>query len=332
MTIETGKRFGPPAIICIVALFIPMILSNAYYLHLINMALIYMIAVYGLNFISGMAGQTNFGMAGVFGLGAYASAMFTTKLGLPAWFGLVPAIILGFAVGIILGYPSLRVKGLFLALVTLAFTEVLRYIENNWAFVGGALGIKNVPNFFVFGVELKTSEQFYYLILAVVGLMSILTYRIIHSKWGRAFLAVRDNSDAVESCGISLAQAKITAFTLASVYGAIAGAFYAGYNNYVSATAFTLEMTVLFVVMMMFGGLASMYGVIIGTIIITLLPELLRFLGDYYQLVYALIVMLFAIFLPNGIWSVVRGLQARSDKQRRKRQDAGEIGRRSAGG
>jgi branched-chain amino acid transport system permease protein len=324
-TLENKKRFVPPVIIFVFALFLPNILSNNYFLHLINMALIYLIAVYGLNFISGMAGQANFGMAGVFGLGAYAAALITTKLGVSTWFGLIPAVIIGFLVGIILGYPSLRVKGLFLALVTLAFTEVLRYVENNWAFVGGALGIKGVPNFEIFGIELKTTQQFYYLILVVVGLMSILTYRIIHSKWGRAFLAVRDNDDAVESCGISLSQAKITAYTLSSIYGAIAGAFYAGYQNYVSATAFTLEMTVLFIVMMMFGGLSSMYGVIIGTVVITLLPEMLRFLGDYYQLVFALIVMLFAIFLPGGIWSIVKGQQAKATQRKLEETPKNEI-------
>jgi branched-chain amino acid transport system permease protein len=310
--LQNRNRFAPPVVIVIAALFVPLIITNSYIIHLLNTAMVYLIAVYGLNFISGMAGQTNLGQAGVFGIGAYASALFVTRLDMPAWLGILPAILAGLLIGVILGYPSLRVKGLFLTLTTIAFTEIARLVENNWQLIGGALGVKSVPNFFLFGIEIKTPNQFYYLMIVVVVLFSIITYRIIHSKWGRAFIAVRDNSDAVPSCGINLAQAKITAFTWSSVYGAIAGAIYSQCINYVNASSFTTDLSILFVVMMMFGGLSSMYGLIIGTVIITLLPELLRFLGDYYQLIYALIVMLFAIFLPGGIWSIVKNRQGKN--------------------
>jgi branched-chain amino acid transport system permease protein len=302
-----GKKFVPPVAIFVVAAFLPAVISNNYYIHLLNTSMIYLIAVYGLNFISGMAGQTNLGTAGVFGLGAYTSALFTTKLGLSPWLALAPAVAMGLLIGIVLGYPSLRVKGLFLTLTTIAFTEITRLVENNWAFVGGALGVKGVPNYVLFNVEIKSRVQFYYLMLVYIAFFSIVTYRIVHSKWGRAFVAIRDNQDAVASCGISLAQAKITAFTLSTVYGSVAGAIYAQCFNYVNASSFTTDLSILFVVMLMFGGLGSMYGNIIGCLVITVLPEILRFLGDYYQLVYAFIVMAFAIFLPGGLVSVYKG-------------------------
>jgi branched-chain amino acid transport system permease protein len=306
------KKFIPPVIIFVIAISIPKFVMNNYYIHLLNTSMIYMIAVYGLNFISGMAGQTNLGTAGIFGLGAYTAALFTTRLEISAWIAFVPTIAMGFLIGIILGYPSLRVRGVFLTLTTVAFTEITRLIENNWAFMGGALGVKKVPNYFLFGFEVRTRVQFYYLMLFFLFVFSVITYRILHTKWGRAFIAIRDNVDAVESCGINLAQAKITAFTLASVFGCIAGAIYASCLNYVNSSSFTMDMSVLFVVMMMFGGLGSIYGNIIGCIIITFLPEVLRFLGDYYQLAYALIVMLFAIFLPGGLTSIYRMIQVKN--------------------
>jgi len=306
LSLDNKKSFIPPVVIVIVAIFIPQILTNGYHVHMLNVAMINLIAVYGLYFISGMAGQTNLGQAGVFGIGGYASSLFVTHLGVPAWLGILPAIAGGILIGIILGYPSLRIKGLFLTLTTIAFTEIMRLIENNWELVGGALGVKGVPNFFFLGIEIKTPQQFFYLMLVFTIVFSIITYRISHSKWGRAFIAVRDNSDAVASCGINLAQAKITAFTLSSIYGAVAGAIYSQCINYVNASIYTTELSILFVVMMMFGGFGNLYGILIGTVVITLLPEILRILGDYYQLVYAIIVMLFAIFLPGGVISINR--------------------------
>lgn len=304
------KKVVPPAAILLVALLVPMMIRNDYYMHLVNTALVYLIAVYGLNFITGMAGQINLGTAGIFCMGAYASGLLTTKTGMSAWLALIPAIAIGLLIGIVLGYPSLRVSGVYLTLTTVAFTEIVRLIMNNWTdFTGGALGIKNIPNFYLFGMEIKTRAQFYYLMLVVVVIFTVITYRIVHSKWGRAFIAVRDNVEAVESCGINLAKVKITAFTLATVFGAVAGSFYAHCQNYVNPVSFTMDMSVLFVVMMMFGGVGKMYGNILGVVIITLLPELLRFLGGYYQLVYAAIVMLFAIFLPGGLLSIYKQYQ-----------------------
>jgi len=268
--------------------------------------MISLIAVYGLNFITGMAGQVNLGTAGIFCVGAYTVGVLTVMFGISPWLALIPAIVMGLLIGILLGYPSLRVHGVFLTLTTVAFTEIVRLGLNNWRWVGAATGLKNIPNYSFFGTEIRSRIQFYYFMIVFVVIFSIITYRIIHSKWGRAFIAVRDNMEAVESCGISLSRVKITAFTIAAVFGSVAGALHAHSQNYINPVSFTMERSTLFVIMMMFGGVGNMYGCILGVLIITLLPEILRGLGNYYQLVYALIVLLFAVFLPGGIVSMIR--------------------------
>ena len=302
------KLIAIPAVV-VIAFLVPLVIKGAYTIHILNMAFIYLIAVYGLNFITGMAGQMNLGTAGIFCLGAYTAGIFTTRVGISPWLALIPVIGMGLLIGILLGYPSLRISGVYLSLTTVAFTEIVRLILNNWTgFTGGATGLKSIPRFSILGYAFRSHVSFYYLILVIVIIFSIITYRIIHSKWGRAFIAVRDNPDAVESCGISLAKAKITAFTLAAVFGALAGAFYAHNQGYLNPSTFTMDMSILFVVMMLFGGAGNMFGCIVGAFIISLLPELLRVLGEYYQLSYAFIVLLFAVFIPGGLVSFVKNL------------------------
>ena len=303
-------RLLPIAVILVTAVLIPLVITNNYYLHLFNNSMVYLIAVYGLNFITGLAGQTNLGMAGILCLGAYTSGILTVKLGTSAWLGLICAMLMGLLAGVVLGYPSLRVKGIFLALTTVGFTETIRIVMNNWvSLTGGALGLKDIPNFFLFGLEIRDPVHFYYLMLVMSIFFSIIAYRVIHSKWGRAFIAVRDNVEAVELCGINLAKLQITAFTLAAVFGSAAGAFYAHSQNYIHPVSFTVDMSILIVVMMIVGGAGNMYGCIIGSIVITFLPEFLRGLGDYYQLAYAATAMFFVVFVPGGVVSIFKRIK-----------------------
>jgi len=307
-------HFLPAVCILVIALILPSIAGNDYVIHLLNTAMISLIAVYGLNFITGMAGQMNLGTAGIFGIGAYTSGILTVNLGISPWLALLVSVAFGLLIGVALGYPSLRVHGVFLALTTVAFTEIVRLGLNNWRWVGAATGLKNIPNFVFLGSEIRSRVQYYYFLIIFVVVFSIITHRIIHSKWGRAFIAVRDNMEAVESCGINLSRVKITAFTIAAVFGTVAGSLHAHSQNYINPVSFTMERSTLFVIMMMFGGVGNMYGCVLGVLIITLLPEALRGLGGYYQLIYAVIVLLFAVFLPGGIVSMIRNVMIKTKR------------------
>ncbi|WP_333684192.1 branched-chain amino acid ABC transporter permease [Enterocloster lavalensis] len=293
------------------ALLLPQVVTNTYFVTMFCLALIYIIIAFGLNFITGMTGQMNLGTAGIYCLGAYTSALLTTKAGISPWLGLIAVVAMGFLIGVGLGYPSLRLEGVYLSLTTIAFGEVVRLLVNNMTnFTGGAQGVRNIPPFTIFGYAIASKVQNYYFILAFVVLFAIISYRIMHSKWGRAFIAIRDNIEAVETCGIDTAQIKIIAFTLAAIFGCVAGGLYAHYSTYINASTFTLNLSVSFVVMIMVGGIGNMWGCILGAVIVSMLPELLRFLGEYYQISYSTIILLCAVFLPSGIINTIKRRRA----------------------
>lgn len=289
------------------AAILPLFISNNYHLNLMIQVLINIIIVVGLNFITGLTGQMNLGTAGIFSMGAYTSSLLATKLGVNPWICLVAAIIMGLLIGMGLGYPSLRVSGVYLALTTIGFSEIVRILMTNLTdLTGGALGVTGIPGFSLFGFRFQTNTQIYYLYLVIAAFLIFNAYRIVNSKWGRAFLAVKDNPDAVEAGGVNIASIKIMAFTLAAVYATIAGSLYAHYIGFINPSAYNLEFSINYVVMLVIGGIGSVPGNVLGAILVTLIPELLRFMENYYWLVFSIITLLFVIFLPNGMVSLFK--------------------------
>lgn len=280
-----------------------------------NQTLVNILVVVGLNFITGLTGDMNLGMAGILAVGAYTSALLTTKFALSPWLTLILAAIMGIVVGFGLGWPSLRIKGIYLALTTIGFGEIVRQLLNNMADItGGTHGVMRIPPYDMFGIKLNTEESFYYFLLTVVILMVALAVRIVNSKWGRAFKAVRDNVQAVETCGINTAEIKIIAFVLSTVYASIAGALYAHMMGYINPADFSFDLSVKYLMMLMLGGIGSVPGSIIGGIVITMLPEYLRFLKDYYWLVFSISILLTVVILPHGLISVLKPLSAMLNK------------------
>ena len=197
-----------------------------------------------------------------------------------AYCGIVAALCVGWLIGKALGYPSLRLRGVYLSLTTIAFTEIIRMLLNNMKGVtNGAQGLRGIERYNFFGYRVEGTIPYYYMVLIVAILVVWFAWRIVNSKWGREFKAVRDNIDAVESCGIDVAKVKIRAFTLAAMLGSFAGALYAHLIGYINPESFTVDLSTNFVIMLMVGGIGSVFGNVIGAVIITLLPELLRFLG-----------------------------------------------------
>lgn len=291
-------------------LAVPHILQNDYYTNIACQIMIYLIAVCGLNFITGLTGQMNLGTAGMFALGAYVSGLLNVKLGLSPWLGLIAALGVGWLIGKALGYPSLRLRGVYLSLTTIAFTEIVRMLLNNMQWLtNGSQGLRGIERYNLFGFAIDSTVKFYYFILVVSSLIVFMAWRICNSKWGREFKAVKDNVDAIESCGIDVAKVKIRAFTLAAMLGCLAGALYAHMVGYINPETFTIDMSTRFVIMLMVGGIGSVVGNVIGAVVITLLPEILRFLGRYYYMVFYTAVLLCALFLPKGLISLKTPIQ-----------------------
>lgn len=303
-------------LVLLVAVLIPFTGVNDYYMTICCQAAVYSIVVLGLNFITGMTGQMNMGNAAVYGLGAYTMALLTTKLGFSPWIAILFVILTGCIVGFVIGWPSLRVQGVYLSLTTIAFNEIVRLLLQNLKFTGGSSGVRNIPNFNLFGLQINTPTRNFYFLLAVLVLFMVISNRIIHSKYGRAFIAVRDNVDAIESCGIKLTNIKLTAFVLSTVFGALAGGFYACFMSYISPSTYTTTLSTNFLVMMIVGGRGSIWGCVIGATVIAFAPELLRFLGGYYKFVYALVIILIILFNPDGLISLGRRMRDRSALRR----------------
>ncbi|MGL6219941.1 MAG: branched-chain amino acid ABC transporter permease, partial [Lacrimispora sphenoides] len=176
------------------AAILPMFISNNYHLNLMIQVLINIIIVVGLNFITGLTGQMNLGTAGIFSMGAYTSSLLATRLGINPWICLIAAVGMGFLIGMGLGYPSLRVSGVYLALTTIGFSEIVRILMTNLTgLTGGALGVTGIPPFSILGHKFQTNKEIYYLYLVIAVILIFNAYRIVNSKWGRAFLAVKDN-------------------------------------------------------------------------------------------------------------------------------------------
>lgn len=320
-------RIGIFILAAVIALTLPFILNNDYYLNIACQIMIYLIAVCGLNFITGLTGQMNLGTAGMFALGAYTSGLLNVKLGVSPWFGLVAALCVGWLIGKCLGYPSLRLRGVYLSLTTIAFTEIVRMLLNNMQpLTNGAQGLRGIARYNLFGYVIRGQMPFYYFIIVITAIIVFISWRICNSKWGREFKAVRDNIDAIESCGIDVAKVKIRAFTLAAMFGSFAGALYAHMVGYINPETFTIDLSTNFVIMLMVGGIGSVFGNFVGAVVVTLLPELLRFLGRYYYMVFYTTVLLCALFLPKGLISLAGPIRTLFCKLFGKRKGGERVG------
>ncbi len=285
----------------------PLIVTDNYNRGVFTIVLINIISVLGLNFITGLTGQMNLGTAGIMAIGAYTSALLTVKTGCSPWITLFASAGMGLAIGFGLGYPSLRVQGVYLALTTIGFSEVVRMLLSNFQWTNGIRGVHGIPNLSLPGIDGAGPLARYYIYLGFVILATILAFRIANSKYGRLFKAIRDNYEAVQACGVNIAVPKIMAFTLAAVYGCIAGSLYALHMGFISPTVYTFDYSTTFVVMMILGGIGSVPGCVLGAVICTILPEKLRFLGNWYWIVFSAIILLIILFRPYGLISLFKG-------------------------
>lgn len=292
----------------IVILLATAFISNRNYLYnVFSQIACYFILCVGLNFITGLTGQPMMGMAGVMALGSYTTAILSTKYGWNVWATIPALLIMGLAIGLVLGFPSLRIEGMYLSLTTIAFSEIVRIlITNATNLTGGGTGIKNIPNFSLFGYEIASARDKMILMVVVAILIAMLAIKIINSHWGRNFVAIRDNIEAVPSCGLNVTSIKLIAFILATMIGCLSGGFYATLYNYISPTTYNQALSVTFVSMLVIGGMGTIWGCLLGSAVVTYLPELLRFTGNYYEFAYAVIVLIFIVLLPGGLLSVIK--------------------------
>jgi len=278
---------------------------NRYGLFILSQWTVMTIAAMGLNLTLGYAGQVSLAQGAFVGIGAYAAAIMTTH-GWPLPLAIVVAIVLGFAVGWVLGYPALRVQHHYLAFVTLAFSTLAFLVFRNESWLtGGIYGISNIPRPHVFGIATSKPLPFYYVCLGSLAIVSVAVWWLIRSPWGRAFMALRENPLRAQSLGIDTRRYTLMAFAIGSALGGVAGALYAPLTQYIDPVPFNLSLSLDLLMMVIVGGAGFYFGPFLGAMIAVLLPEWLRFTEGYYLMIYAVAVMLLLIWSPTGILGIL---------------------------
>lgn len=280
-------------------------LFSMYQVNIMISALIYIMLGLGLNIVVGLAGLLDLGFVAFYAVGAYAYALLNAHFGLGFWMVLPMAAILGAFVGILLGFPVLRLRGDYLAIVTLGFGEIIRLVLENWGeFTRGPSGISNIPRPDFFGVEFGLQGRIiymYYLALALVILTIVVVTRLKYSRIGRAWMALREDEIACQAMGIDKMKTKLMAFSLGATWAAMAGVVFAAKTSFINPASFTFLESAMILSIVVLGGMGSTVGVILGALILILLPEYLRAFAEYRMIVFGAIMVLFMVFRPQGL-------------------------------
>ena len=317
----TRAEYVRLALMGVLLVVVPFVLDN-YWMSIANTILIAVIGAVGLNILVGYTGQISLGQGGFLAVGAYSSVILSDRIGLPTPLAIALAVVMTAVVGTFFGLPGLRLKGLYLAIATLASQQIIEFLirRDYGDLLTGGLGYINVERFAFAGFEIggrAVFERQWYVILAVLAVLSVMAARnLFRTGLGRSFMAVRDQDIAAEAIGVNLTRAKLTAFAVSSGFVGLAGALTAHYSEVVSWEKFTLEVSILYLAMIIVGGLGSIAGAVYGAIFMTLLPVVIRnvanslesvvpFLGDQLPAVqnatFGAVIILFLIIEPRGL-------------------------------
>ncbi|HWP97781.1 MAG TPA: branched-chain amino acid ABC transporter permease [Syntrophomonadaceae bacterium] len=268
---------------------------DPYYMRIIVLVGINIILALGLNITTGVTGQLSMGHAGFMSLGAYTSAILSMRMGAPFWLALLVGALVAAAFGFLIGLPTLRLEGDYLAIVTIGFAEIIRVFFLNFQPGGKAVGLSGVPQNTTFS-----------LVLILVVLVIYFNYRLLKSRLGKAFYAVRENEIAAEACGINATRLKVLSFVMGAFLGGLGGGLYAHYMYYITPQNFDFARSIEILNMVVLGGMGSIPGVMLGAGILTVAPELLRVVADYRMLFYGALLVVLMIFRPNGLLGDIR--------------------------
>jgi branched-chain amino acid transport system permease protein len=292
------------AIVLAFLIFAPLTFHR-YGLYILSQWAVMTIAAIGLNLTLGYAGQVSLAQGAFVGIGAYSAAILTTH-GWPLIAAIVLALALCFVIGWLLGYPALRVQHHYLAFVTLAFSTLAFLVFRNESWLtGGTDGIDGVPRPSVFGLTTTPHLRYYYFCLFVLAVVTLAVLGLVRSPWGRAFIALRENPIRALSLGVDTRRYILIAFAIGSALGGLAGALYAPLVGLVEPPAFALTLSFNLLMMVIVGGSGYFVGPYVGALVAVLLPEWLRFLENYYLILYALLVMALLIYSPTGLVGIV---------------------------
>ena len=296
------------AAVAVGAAFLASLIDNDYYLRILFMMGVYYLCAAGMNVLVGYAGQKSLGQAGLFAAGAYTAALLTTSLDLNPWLALGAAAIAAGACGVLIAWPSLRVRGPYLAMVTLAFGIVIDKLVSEWTEVfGGAEGIYGIKSLAILGTPFGML-QWVWFVIALGAVTHLLLRNLLSGRFGRAFLSLQADEIAAESVGVSVYRYKILAFVIAAVTCGLAGAIVAQQNQYLNSDFISFNLSIFILLLVLFGGSGNQYGPLIGAILLTLIDALLARWPSIQHFAYGALLLFSLYLMPNGVAGLIKQL------------------------
>jgi branched-chain amino acid transport system permease protein len=308
------KKYLFALVVLAVILFLPPFLKN-YGIYMFTTWLIYVIATMGLNLTVGFAGQKSLGHAAFFGIGAYTVAIMM-KAGISWWVGLPAAMALCFVLGLILGFPALRVQTIYLAFATLGFnTAIWLVMRNEEWLTGGTFGLNGIPRPEIFGYSLKDGLPYYYFVLVIAAIAIGLLWCLLRSPWGKAFQALRDNPIRAESLGIDTRSYTLLSFAIGAVFAGIAGVLFASLVDFIEPAPFAVGASIMMYLMVVVGGAGYFWGPLLGALVGMVVPEWIRdvfpTLANWYLPIFGAVVIMMMVWLPDGLMSIPDRIKAK---------------------
>ncbi len=286
-----------------IALLAPFVTATPYALNVMTTAAIFVLLASGLNIVVGYCGLLDLGYIAFMAVGAYTAGIVAKSFQLPLIFTIPVVIVMTVLAGLIIGAPTLRLRSDYLAIVTLGFGEITRITANNLTITGGPSGIFGIPGILKIGdFDLQQPAVFYYFTIVVVAGLVLASARLLNSRLGRAWRFVREDEDAAESMGIHTYRVKLMAYIFGAIWGGFGGILFAAHLSAVSPQSFVFLQSALVLMAVVLGGMGNMRGVVLGAVVISLLPELLRDFSSYRYLAFGILLVIVMVFRPQGFW------------------------------
>ncbi|MDA3128478.1 branched-chain amino acid ABC transporter permease [Aliibacillus thermotolerans] len=301
-------------IFVLIVLIFPFVVTQSFLLNHATFTGIYVIVSLGLGLLMGYAGQISLGQAAFYGVGAYATAIMTTTYGLSPWIGLIFSIAIAALLAYIMGYTMARLSGYYLAMATLAFGIIVHSVLVEWRSVTlGASGFYGIPSINIFGYTITQGIPYYYFVWAFAIIGIIICLNIVHSRVGRALRSIHDSEIASSAMGVETGKYKTQIFVLSAIFAGVAGWLFAHMSYSISPSSFTLDASIIFLAMVVLGGSSSVWGAVLGTVLITMIQVTVHTLGEQFtfitsefeHVVYGLILVLVIIFMPRGLFPTI---------------------------
>ena len=311
----------------LVAIVFPFVTQNDYFIHVMTLSFIWMIGVYGLNLLAGYTGYLSLAHAGFFAVGAYSLGILTVKAQMNFWLAFVLALIITSILGLLIGLIALRTKEHFFAIYTLCVGYILYLVIDKWdSLTEGVRGLIGIPAPANIGpISFETPLSQYYLVLVILLGVILIVYRIVHSLTGRTYIAIRNSEDLAQTIGISTMKNKLEVFVLSTFFAGLSGALYASFIRFIGPDIGNIVITFDLLTYLLIGGIGTLSGPIVGTILVVWISQQLQFLQDYRMLIFGPVLTLLVIFYPRGI---AGSIAAWNVKRREKKQTKSQLDER----